>query len=180
MFYTNQDNMPNKNKLILGTSSFWILNLIYYSFLEKLYLQSLLLTSITIISPIFWYNYKINSIYHKLDNYVSILIFIYIILYNYLLLSYIDIFFIISFYYTSLLFTIYKKYNIQLCFHLLFRLYFYKIIFLTINKNNILILYYDISKYILNNIFLIIITNNNYNLIKYILYSFQIIFILYI
>jgi hypothetical protein len=180
MFYTNQDNMPNKNKLILGTSSFWIINLIYYTYLEELYLLNLLLTFITIISPIFWYNYKINSIIHKLDNLLSILIFIYIILYNFILLSCIDIFFMLSCYFISIIFTIYKKYNIQLCFHLLFRLLFYKIIYLTINKNNITTLNNDIIKYSINNFFLIIFTNNNYNLIKYILYSLQIVLILYI
>jgi hypothetical protein len=104
MFYTSQDNMPNKNKLILGTSSLWILNLIYYSFIEELYLISLLLTSVTIISSIFWYNYKINSIYHKLDNYLSILILINLLLsnsFNY----YFEFIFMIKFYYLSIIYS---------------------------------------------------------------------------
>jgi len=58
MFYTIQDEMPINNRLILGTSSFWIINLIYYSYIHQLYFQSLLLSSITIISPLFWYYYK--------------------------------------------------------------------------------------------------------------------------
>jgi hypothetical protein len=63
MFYTIQDDMSIKNRLILGTSSFWIINLIYYSYIQNLYIQTFLLSSITIISPLFWYYYKINSIY---------------------------------------------------------------------------------------------------------------------
>jgi hypothetical protein len=91
MLYTTQDDMPNKNKLILGTSSYWIINLIYKSYIYELYFQSLLLTSIMIISPLFWYYYKINSIYHKLDNYLSILMLSSVIIQHYLTISYFDL-----------------------------------------------------------------------------------------
>lgn len=177
MFYNNQDDMPYKNRLILGTSSFWIINLIYKSYLNQLYFHSFLLTSIVIISPLFWYYYKINSIYHKLDNYLSILMLSSVILQNYLTISYIDLFILIKFYYMSLIFTLRKNYNIQLCCHLLFRLFFYKILFPTIDKSYDI--HYDIIKYISNNLIIFTITNNNnYSPVKYIIYSCQTIIII--
>ena len=101
MFYNTQDDMPYKNRLILGTSSFWIINLIYKSYLNQLYFQSFLLTSIVIISPLFWYYYKINSIYHKLDTYLSIIMLSSVIIQHYLTISYFDLFILIKFYYLS-------------------------------------------------------------------------------
>jgi hypothetical protein len=172
MFYNTQDDMPYKNRLILGTSSFWIINLIYKSYFNQLYFQSFLLTSIVIISPLFWYYYKINSIYHKLDNYLSILMLSSVIIQHYLTISYFDLFILIKFYYLSLIFTHIKNYNIQLWCHLLFRLFFYKILFLTIDKSYDI--HYDIIKYITNNIIIFIFTNNNYySPFKYIIYSCQ-------
>ncbi len=170
--------MPNKNKLILGTSSYWIINLIYKSYIYELYFQSLLLTSIMIISPLFWYYYKINSIYHKLDNYLCISILILIIIQYYSIISYIDLFFMIKCYFLSMLFTKMKKYDIQLYCHLLFRLYFYKILYLTIDNSPFNNIIFDISKYVLNNLFLnIITTNDKFNYIKYVIYSCETIFI---
>jgi len=172
MFYNTQDDMPYKNRLILGTSSFWIINLIYKTYLNQLYFQSLLLSSIVIISPLFWYYYKINSIFHKLDNYLCIFMLSFVIIQNYLSISYLDLFILLKFYYLSLIFTHIKKYNIQLWCHLLFRLFFYKILFLTIDKTYDI--YYDFIKYIVNNLIIITITtNNNYSAIKYIIYSCQ-------
>jgi hypothetical protein len=177
MFYNTQDNMPYKNRLILGTSSFWIINLIYKTYLYELYFQTFLLSSIVIISPLFWYYYKINSIYHKLDNYLSILMLSFVLIKNYSSISYFDLFIMIKFYYLSLIFTLRKNYNIQLWCHLLFRLFFYKILFLTIDKTYDI--NYDIIKYISNNLFIFTITNNNnYSYIKYIIYSCQTILII--
>jgi hypothetical protein len=177
MFYNTQDNMPYKNRLILGTSSFWIINLIYKTYLYELYFQTFLLSSIVIISPLFWYYYKINSIYHKLDNYLSIIMLSFVLIKNYSSISYFDIFIMIKFYYLSLIFTLRKNYNIQLWCHLLFRLFFYKILFLTIDKTYDI--NYDIIKYISNNLFIFTITNNNnYSYIKYIIYSCQTILII--
>jgi len=171
MFYKTQDNMPNRNRLILGTSSFWIINLIYYSFIHELYFQSLLLSSITIISPLFWYYYRINSIYHKLDNYLSILILINLLLcnsFNY----YFEFIFMIKFYYLSIIFTLRKNYNIQLFCHLMFRLLFYKMLMMSIN--NTYKINYDIIKYLSNNLLLFMI-NNDKNKFKYnyLLYSIE-------
>jgi len=180
MFYTIQDNMPNLNKLILGTSSFWILNLNYYSYVKELYFQCLLLSTISIISPLFWYDYKINSFYHKLDNLLCVLTLLYVIYNKSSLISIYNILLMFYFYYTSIIFTIYRKYYLQLYSHLLFRLYFYKIIFLSINQDQYHILNYDIKKYILNNIILILLTKNDYNLVKYIKYSLEIIIVLFI
>jgi|694.fasta_scaffold83916_3 hypothetical protein len=178
MFYNTQDNMPYKNRLILGTSSFWIINLIYKTYIYELYFQSLLLTSIVIISPLFWYHYQINSIYHKFDNYLSILMLILVLINNYSSISYFDLFIMIKFYYMSLIFTHTKNYNIQLCCHLLFRLFFYKILYLTIDDKSYDI-NYDIIKYISNNLFIFTITNNNkYCYMKYIIYSCQTIFVI--
>jgi hypothetical protein len=177
MFYNTQDNMPYKNRLILGTSSFWIINLIYKTYLYELYFQTFLLSSIVIISPLFWYYYKINSIYHKLDNYLSIIMLSFVLIKNYSSISYFDLFIMIKFYYLSLIFTLRKNYNIQLWCHLLFRLFFYKILFLTIDKTYDI--NYDIIKYISNNLFIFTITNNNnYSYIKYIIYSCQTILII--
>ena len=169
--------MPYKNRLILGTSSFWIINLIYKTYLYELYFQTFLLSSIVIISPLFWYYYKINSIYHKLDNYLSIIMLSFVLIKNYSSISYFDLFIMIKFYYLSLIFTLRKNYNIQLWCHLLFRLFFYKILFLTIDKTYDI--NYDIIKYISNNLFIFTITNNNnYSYIKYIIYSCQTILII--
>jgi hypothetical protein len=177
MFYNTQDNMPYKNRLILGTSSFWIINLIYKTYLYELYFQTFLLSSIVIISPLFWYYYKINSIYHKLDNYLSIIMLSFVLIKNYSSISYFDLFIMIKFYYLSLIFTLRKNYNIQLWCHLLFRLFFYKILFLTIDKTYDI--NYDTIKYISNNLFIFTITNNNnYSYIKYIIYSCQTILII--
>jgi hypothetical protein len=182
MIYTIQDDMPNRNKMILGTSTFWILNSIYYFYLKQQYFQMLLLSSIAIASPIFWYNYEINSIAHKCDFYFSLITFIYTIVryHKYIYTS--DIILLIKFYILSMLLTIYKEYELQLYSHLLFRCYFYKILYLAINDDGYdYRLYYDISKFILNNMFLFTFTdNNNFNLITYGLYSSQTIIILFI
>lgn len=174
--------MPNRNKMILGTSTFWVLNNIYYFYLKKHYIQSFLLSSIAIASPIFWFNYEINSIAHKFDFYLSLITFIYTIIRyrNYIYIS--DIILLLHFYFLSMYLTIYKEYELQLYSHLLFRCYFYKILYLAINDDGYdYQLYYDISKFILNNMLLFTFTDNdNYNLITYGLYSSQIIIILFI
>jgi len=174
--------MPNRNKLILGTSTFWILNMVYYFYLKKHYFQSLLLLSVAIASPIFWFNYEINSVSHKFDFYLSLIVFIYTIVryHKYIYTS--DIVLLLNFYFLSMLLTIYKEYELQLYSHLLFRCYFYKILYLAINDDGYdYRLYYDISKYGLNSLFLISFTNNdNYNLVTYGLYSCQAIIILFI
>lgn len=182
MLYTIQDDMPNRNKMILGTSSFWCLNMVYYFYLKKQYFQSFILLSITITSPIFWYSYEINSIAHKLDVYLSLIIFIYTIIRYQNYISFYDIVLLLHFYFLSLYLTIYKEYDFQLYAHLIYRCYYYKILYLTINDDGFdYRLYYDISKYALNSIFLIsFTTNDNYNLVTYGLYSCQAIVVLFI
>ena len=185
--------MPNRNKMILGTSTFWVLNNIYYFYLKKHYFQSFLLSSIAIASPIFWFNYEINSVAHKFDFYLSFFTFIYTIIRYHYNIHFSDIILLINFYILSMYLTIHKEYELQLYSHLLFRCYFYKILYLAINNNDgngndngngngdDYRLYYDISKYILNNMFLFTFTDNdNYNLITYGLYSSQIIIILFV
>lgn len=182
MIYDIQDyDMPNINKLILGSSSFWVLNTIYYSYIKKQYFLMSLLSSISIISPIFWYNYEINSISHKLDFYLCSITFIYTIIRYYHYIHFYDIVLLINFYVLSRFFTFHKEYEFQLYSHLLFRSFFYKIIYLAINDNGFdYKLYYDLSKYFINNILLLTFTENNCDLITYIFYSSQIIIILFI
>lgn len=182
MLYTIQDDMPNRNKMILGTSSFWILNTVYYFYLKKQYFQSFLLSSIAIASPIFWYNYEINSTAHYFDFYLSLITFIYTITRYYNYISIYDIIILIKFYFLSMYLTIHKEYEFQLYAHLLFRCYFYKILYLAINEDGFdYRLYYEMSKYIINNLFLISFTeDDNYNLISYGLYSSQTIIVLFI
>ena len=76
--YDDTELMPNKNKIILGINSFWIFNLITISYYKELYFLTTNLFLISIASPIYWYNYKINSIFHKLDKYSVISCFIYL------------------------------------------------------------------------------------------------------
>jgi len=182
MLYTIQDDMPNRNKMILGTSSLWILNMVYYFYIKQQYFQTFLLLSIAIASPIFWYSYEINSIAHKCDFYLSTITFIYTIIRYYYYISISDIFLLLKFYFLSMYLTIYKVYDFQLYAHLLFRCYFYKILYLVINDDSIdNKLYYEISKYIFNNLFLLTFTDNdNFNLTTYGLYSFQIIIVIFI
>ena len=173
--------MPMRNRLILGTSSLWIINLIYYSYIRQLYIQTLLLSSITIISPLFWYYYKINSIYHKLDTYLSVLVLVNSIISN-SFTYYLELLFILKFYYLSIIFTKRQNYNIQLGCHLIFRLFFYKMLMSNLNLNLNLNNYditYDIIKYISNNLLLFMIVDNdnnndNHNFkYNYLLYSIE-------
>jgi len=175
MFYKTQDNMPSRNRLILGTSSFWIINLIYHSYIRQLYFQTLLLSSITIISPLFWYYYIINSFYHKLDTYLSVLVLVNLITSN-SFIYYLDLLFMIKFYYLSIIFTKRQNYNIQLGCHLIFRLFFYKMLMSNLNLNlNNYNINYDIIKYISNNLLLFFMNydNNNKFRYNYLLYSIE-------
>ena len=80
-----------------------------------------------------------------------------------------------------MLFTIYNRYDIQLYCHFFYRGFVYKIIYINLFKEEDFKLYYDISKITLNTIFLSSITNNdNYDIIKYSMYTFENIFILFI
>ncbi len=81
----------------------------------------------------------------------------------------------------SMLFTIFNIYDIQLYCHFLYRGFVYKIIYINLFKEEDFKLYYDISKITLNTIFLSSITNNqNYDIIKYSIYTFENIIILFI
>ena len=179
MIYTIQDEMPNNNKIILGVSSFYLLNLIYYSYLKKSYIYLILLTSLNIASSIFWYKYEINSFFHKLDWYLAAILIIYSYIISKKLIR--DFLLLISFYFLSMLFTIFNNYDIQLYCHFIYRGFIYKIIYINLFKEEDFQLYYDISKITLNTMFLSSITNNdNYDIIKYSIYTFENIFILFI
>jgi hypothetical protein len=63
----NTSPIPETNKYILAISSLWILTILRNSLISLNPFLSLNILSISIISPLFWYNYQINSIFHKLD-----------------------------------------------------------------------------------------------------------------
>ena len=122
--------MPKKNKFILSISSFWILNLLYHIYINQLYYLTFLLSSISIISPIFWYNYRVNSIYHKLDKSLVLSSYMYVISNNY---YYNNIKYLIL--YSSLIFIFFifsakscinNNYNLQLYSHQIFRFLYFK------------------------------------------------------
>jgi hypothetical protein len=140
--YDDTDKMPNKNKMVLSISSLWILNLLSHSYLNNYYILTFIITSISIISPLFWYNYKINSIYHKLDKNIVISMFIYLLsqtnyyLYYhiYKILSLVSI--ILLFYLISAKSCINNNYELQLYSHLTFRYFTFLLLYYYIMNNN--------------------------------------------
>jgi len=81
LFTTNTYNnyiIPQKNKYILSLASIWILPLIYKTYISNHLILSVILTKLCIISPLFWYNYKHNSLLHKIDKYLAISCYIYL------------------------------------------------------------------------------------------------------
>lgn len=159
--------MLNKNKIILGSSGISMIPLSYYSYINNFYILALLLGVNSIISPLFWYKYKINSIEYICDNILSLSSILYISFYSYLY-NYLTIISIISHVSKILTFNIlYYKfnninyYNHQLCIYLIYRFLYNSFILIFIFKNN----YYIINKYnnlfIINNFYLIIYYYNN-------------------
>jgi len=183
LFTTNNDTtpIPNKNKFILGISSLWVLTLINHSLLIS-YLFSINIFFISIISPIFWYKYELNSIYHKLDKLFVWSIFLLNLKYAlnklYYLVSIYLFSLIILFYYLSDYFTIKKKFKYQLISHLLFRYFFFIWIYLTIanNYNNLYLItigYFSHNYYLSKNII-------KFDLYNYIYYLTQLLFLIII
>jgi hypothetical protein len=172
--------MPKKNKFILSISSFWILNLLYHIYINQLYYLTFLLSSISIISPIFWYNYRVNSIYHKLDKSLVLSSYMYVISNNY---YYNNIKYLIL--YSSLIFIFFifsakscinNNYNLQLYSHQIFRFLYFNLIYNIIFDNNNY-LYLILSEYILFSIYLNIKINNYYNNYKKYLFKIMILII---
>jgi len=169
----NSTPIPEKNKYILGISSLWILLLFNNSLL-----LSLNIILLSIISPIFWYKYEINSIYHKLD---KLLVWTMILLNikNALIKLYIStsiILFslIIFFYYLSEIFIIKRKFKYQILSHLLFRYFFFIWIYLTI-FNNLYNIPYITFGYIFHNYYLYL-RIYKYDLYNYLYYLYQLLF----
>jgi hypothetical protein len=135
---SNSSNpIPVKNRAILGISTLWILTILSHNLLKN-QLLSINIIIISIISPIFWYSYKINSIPHKLDKFfVWTLIPILLpqtIKSNHLWLYITNINFMIICFCMSEISIIYKKYKYQLISHLAFRhLFFAWCFFLTMD-----------------------------------------------
>jgi hypothetical protein len=179
--------IKNKNKLILGVSSLWISLILYDCWINQLYLLWFCLSSLTIISPWFWYSYTLNSYLHKLDKYLSIscglyslyywYFYLYSHIYYYILLKSI----IISFFLMSSYFYNNSNHKYQLYSHLLFRYFFFFLVYKTIhynnynlnNKNKFEIITYN---YFFNSIYLIIIIDDNYeyDLKNYLFYCSQV------
>lgn len=185
----NKREVRNKNKLILGVSSLWISTILYDCWINQFYLLLFSLSSLTIISPCFWYSYHFNSYLHKLDKYLSIscgiytsyywYFYLYSHIYYYLLLKSIVIgFFLMSSYFYNNSNNKYQLYS-----HLLFRYSYFFLVYNTIHHNN-----YNLNNknklesitfnYFFNSIYLIIIINDNYqyDLKKYLFYCFLVLF----
>jgi hypothetical protein len=177
--YDDNEIMPNKNKIILGISSFWIFNLISLSYYKELYFLSFNLSLISIASPIYWYIYINNSIYHKIDKYLVIILLLYLFINENFIKFISNIFFILPSYLSSSLFCIDNNYKLQLYSHLLFRFFIFKLIYDFIN-NNINYFLLITFEYLLFNIYLIkdIKYNCDNNLIFYIKYSTKLIIII--
>ena len=116
------------NKIILGISSLWILPLIIHSYHCILYIFSCNLIVVIISSYIFWYNYKINSLLHKIDKYSVIFCFIYIFIYERLIYFIINSLLLLPPYIISIISSSNNNYNIQLYSHQIFRYFSFKLI----------------------------------------------------
>lgn len=154
--------MPEKNKIIIGASSFWILNLISHSYNKNLYILTIHLILISIFSPLYWYNYKINSIIHKLDKYIVISCFLYICLNIDYINSIINLLFIIIPYILSSIACIHNNYKLQLYSHQTFRFFAFKLIYNFIDNTNNTYLLLISSEYLLFTSYLIFIKINNF------------------
>jgi hypothetical protein len=162
----NTSPIPETNKYILAISSLWILTILRNSLISLNPFLSLNILSISIISPLFWYNYQINSIFHKLDKLLVWIIAIinlkYAIYQLYISITILLFSLIIYFFYLTEYFIIKKKFKHQLISHLLFRYFFFVWVYLT--YYNTLLRFSLISfGYILHNFYLIkTINKNNY------------------
>jgi hypothetical protein len=124
-------NLYYKNKHILGVTTLWILYLIihvFYTFNNNNMniIIAALLTSICIVSTLFWSNPKSNSFLHKADKFLAYLFFIVMLLYSIqiklpIFKLIIILLLILLFYSMSYIFFI-KEYTILQCIsHLIFR-----------------------------------------------------------
>lgn len=175
-YSNNQTPIPKQNQFILGISSLWILTIVYKTSL----LLSLNIILISIISPLFWYKYKLNSIFHKLDKLLVWTIVIQnIINYSiYLSTSIPLISLTILFFYLSEYFIINKKFKCQLLSHLLFRYFFFIWIYINLYENLNYLSYISIG-YLSHNYYLFK-NIRNYNLWNYIYYLSELSIIIYI
>jgi len=156
-----------ENKIIIASTSLWLLPLLYHSFIFQWYFLSFLLTSITIVSTLFWYNYNINSIQHKLNNYLIFICFIYISSQKYYLFYNLQLYISnVSFLLTNLILSqnFELEYSFSLCTKLLYRYYFYLLIFnliFNVNTNNVNIYLNDYTiLYFINNLYSSIVVFN--------------------
>lgn len=173
----NTSPIPETNKYILSISSLWILTILRNSLISLNPFISFCLISISIISTLFWYNYKINSIYHKLDKLlvwtIAIINLNYAIYKLYISITILLFSLIIYFFYLTEYFIINKKFKHQLISHLLFRYFFFTWVYLT--YYNTLLQFSLISfGYLLHNFYLIKTINKN----NYLLNLSQLLFII--
>ena len=121
------DNMPKRNKYILGVTSLWMMIPIINTNISHL---SGLLGAVCAASTLFWFDPHQDSLLHKADKYLStnfaITLFIYTIFDIINNNSYILLFSSLSgttciFYNLSYMYFQYEMYNYQLIAHLLFR-----------------------------------------------------------
>ena len=151
--------LPEKNRIILGTSTSWIILLIEKALIIKEYISIILLTNIMITSILFWYNYKINSFNHYLDKTLTKIYGIYLF---YKDIDIIKINGILLFYLLSNYLSFKRRYNLQLLSHLLFRYIFFIWGYLNLNTNNNNELEIISIGYFTYNYYLFRIVKNNY------------------
>lgn len=180
LFSTSSNSLnpiPKKNCAILGISTLWILTIFSHNLITN-QLLAINIILIAIISPIFWYSYKINSIPHKLDKFfVWTLMPILIpktLQSNYLWLYIINLNFMIICFCISEISIIYKKYTYQLITHLTFRYLFFAWCFFLSMDFELDYLYFIIISisHIIHNIYLYI-NNFKLNIFNYLYYIHQ-------
>ncbi len=166
--------LPEKNRLILGVSTSWIILLIEKALIIREYISIILLTNIMITSILFWYNYKINSFNHYLDKTLTKIYGIYLF---YKDIDIIKINGILLFYLLSNYLSFKRRYNLQLLSHLLFRYIFFIWGYLNLNTNNNELQLTSIG-YFTHNYYLYKIVKNNNNYLYYLFETFVFIILL--
>lgn len=174
--YDDSKIMPEKNKIIIGVSSFWVLNLISHSYYNNLNILTFHLILISIFSPLFWYNYNINNIFHKLDKYIVISCFTYLWFNMNYIIFITNLLFVIPPFILSSIACVDNNYKLQLYSHQIFRFFAFKIIFIYIDTISFYYFLLIAFEYILFTLYLISFDEITYK--NFYIHSFEIISII--
>ena len=175
------NNIPEENKLILGVSSLWISTLIYYSYINQLYLFMFLLSNIVIASPLYWYKHITYSYLYFYDLsfvYIYGILLFYYSLYKFnFYILFIKVSLVLLFYSFSDYYLKKQLFHLQLLSHLTFRYIFFIWSYLYINNNinNHYLLFVTINYFLYN--YYLYKTIKKYNSYIYLKHCLQILFI---